>query len=262
MYRLVLAILLFLPAAAHAAAWTQGAGSGQAITSLLFTGAGHSFGADGRAGTPTRFQRMLLQTDTSYGWRDSVTFLVRSETAMVRLGSGAGARSAVSNALEVGARTRLGTGVLRDNDIVSVEGTLRAAGAFNFYASADGQAGGRAGGMRLLYGMPYKLEGRDGFLDVEVGKRWLTPPRPGETAIDLTGGLWLTPADMVMLQNFNLISTSDRRPDMRFRSHKIQASYVRRWSSRWLMQTGAYFSPAGANALQESGLVVSLWANF
>jgi len=262
MYRSALMVLLLLPVQARAAAWTQAAGSGQAIASLLYTDARHSFGGGGRAGTQVRFQRMLLQSDISYGWRDSVTFLVRSETAMVRLGSGSGAASTVSNAIEAGGRARLGTGVLRDDDVLAVEGTLRSAGAFNFSASANGQTGGQGSGLRLLYATPYKLDECDGFLDVELGQRWLTPPRPDETLLDLTAGLWLTPAGMIMLQSFNLISAPARIPYVRLRSHKIQASYVWRMSPRFSLQSGAYFSPAGTNALQESGLVVSLWTNF
>jgi hypothetical protein len=255
-------ILLLLPVQARAAAWTQGAGSGQAITSVLYTDAGHSFGAGGRAGTRTRFQRTLFQGDIAYGWRDGVTFLVRGETAMVRLDDGSGAVSAVSNAIEAGARARLGTDVFSDRDVLAAEATLRSAGAYNFAVSANSQAGGQAGGLRLLYGASYKLAARDGFLDVELGQRWLTPPRPDETVLDLTAGLWLTPDSMVMLQNFNLVGGPARAPYVRFRSRKIQASYVWRMSPRFSLQGGAYFSPAGTNALQESGLVVSLWTDF
>ena len=143
-----------------------------------------------------------------------------------------------------------------------MEATAREAGAFNFSVSENGQAGGQAAGMRILYGAPFKLAGKEGFVDAELAQRWLTPPRPDETAMDLTAGLWLTPVGMIMLQSFNLFSGPARAPYIRFRTHKLQASFVWRWSPRTSFQVGGYFSPAGANALQESGLVASLWTDF
>jgi hypothetical protein len=37
---------------------------------------------------------------------------------------------------------------------------------------------------------------------------------------------------------------------------------VRRLSDRFLVQAGAFFSPAGHNALAEQGLCLSLWSRF
>src|SRR6202012_2390057 len=104
------------------------------------------------------------------------------------------------------ARYRVTTDLLADYDVLSVEGTLRTAGAFNFTVSAHSQAGGRDGGLRVLYGMPFKLDDRDGFLDVEVAERWLSAPRPDESVLDITAGWWLTPSWMLMLQSFNIVS--------------------------------------------------------
>jgi hypothetical protein len=255
-------VLLLVSQPVGAAAWLQPEDHWQAIASAVYTDARHSFGDGARPGSPTLFQRGLLQTDTAYGWDDDLTLLLRTETANVHVHNAASRQNALSNAVEVGARYRLGDGVLTGYDVVSVEGMARAAGAFNFSVSANGHAGGEGGGLRLLYGAPLGLFGRDGFLDVELGQRWLTRARPDETVLDLTAGLWLSPSTMFMLQSFNLISGPAGAPYMRFRSHKVQISHVWRWSPRFSLQSGAYFSLAGANALEESGMVISLWANF
>lgn len=263
MYRLAFGVaVMLLPVPAWAGAWPQEPNSWQAISTVLYTDADHSFGTGARAGTPLRFRRTLLQTDTEYGWSGDLTLFLRTETAFVHLQDAQRMSDTVSNAFEGGARYRLGTGVLGDYDMLSVEAMARTAGAFNFSVSADNAAGGQVGGLRLLYGTPYKLEGRDGFVDVEVGQRWLTRSRPDETVLDLTAGLWLTPASMVMLQNFNVVSGPARLPYVRYRSHKVQLSYVWRFAPGYFVQTGAYFSPAGANALQESGALLSLWTDF
>jgi len=260
--RLVVLFMLAGVDPAHAAAWMRDAGSWQVISSLIYTDARHSFGNGSRAGTPTQFRRALLQTDTEYGWSDALSLFLRTESAFVHVRDAWNRSDAVSNAFEGGFRYHLGDNVLTEYDTLSVEAMARQAGAFNFSVSADGTAGGRAAGLRLLYGLPFKLAGLDGFANAEAGQRWLSAPRPDETVLDLTAGLWLTRRTMVMLQNFNVVSGPARRPYVRYRSHKLQLSYVWRWSPRFALQGGAYFSPAGANALQESGLVLSLWSNF
>jgi hypothetical protein len=240
----------------------QKKGDWQVISSAVFTDAHYSFGDGGKPGSSTLFERGLLQTDTQYGWNNDLTLILRSETANVHVHDASNHISTVSNAVEAGIRYHLRDGVLADYDVLSVEAIGRAAGAFNFSVSADGRAGGEAAGVRLLYGAPFKLLGRDGFVDAEMAQRWLSPPRPDETAVDITAGLWLTSVTMVMLQSFNLFSGPARAPYLRFRTHKLQASWVWHWSPRFSLQAGSYFSPAGANALQENGMVISLWANF
>ena len=114
--------------------------------------------------------------------------------------------------------------------------------------------------MRLLYGTNFKLFGRDGFGDVEVAERVITHPRPDETVLDLTGGIWFGTKTMVMLQSFNVVSGGDAdSPDTYFRTHKIEMSVVRRLSPRWSVQLGAFLSPAGQNSLVEQGITIALW---
>ncbi len=85
-------------------------------------------------------------------------------------------------------------------------------------------------------------------------RRWIAHPRPNETPIDLTAGLWLTKGTMLMAQSFNIVSAGDARPPYAFyRSHKIELSIVERLSRHWLLQSGVFFSPAGQNALVEKG---------
>ncbi len=259
---IVVVALLLLPVPAWGAAWMQKEGSWEIISSAIFTDARHSFGDGSRPGSSMLFERGLLQTDTQYGWNNHLTLILRSETANVHVRDASGRFSTVSNAAEVGMRYHLADDCLTDHDVLSVEAVARTAGAFNFSVSADGRAGGEAAGIRLLYGAPFKFLGRDGFIDAEMAQRWLSPPRPDETALDVTAGLWLTPVTMIMLQSFNLFSGPARMPYIRFRTHKIQASWVWHWSPRFSLQAGSYFSPAGINALQENGMVISLWANF
>lgn len=144
---------------------------------------------------------------------------------------------------------------------MSVAVTGCKAGAFNSAYSANATAGGEDAGVRLLFGSGFQLGRRYGFIDLEAGERWLSHPRPSQTALDLTAGLWLTPRWMLMLQSFNLVSGPARAPHVYFRTHKLEASAVWRMTRRLSVQGGVFFSPAGQNALDERGLCLSLWAD-
>lgn len=261
---LALAMLLALPPGpAMAAAWTQKEDSWQLIGGLILSDADASFDGHGNPSTPASFQRLLFTTDTAYGWDDDLTLVLRSETAYAHIHDGVDV-TAVNTALEAGVRYRLeqGLGLLAADDLVSVEATARTAGAFNFAYSANAGAAGHDAGLRLLYGSGFQWNGRDGFIDVELGQRWLSPPRPDQTALDVTAGLWLDGDWMVMAQSFNTVSGPAAAPYRFFRSHKLQLSGVWKVSPRFSLQAGGFFSPAGLNALDERGLCLSLWARF
>jgi hypothetical protein len=68
---------------------------------------------------------------------------------------------------------------------------------------------------------------------------------------------------MVMAQNFNRIAGAGAIAAYpSFESHKLQFSWVRRMSRHFYLQSGAFFSPAGRNALDERGAVLSVWTRF
>ena len=261
--RAVLALLL-LPCAAQAAAWTQRKGTWQIISSVVASDARRSFDGGGNAVTPALFDRVLLQNDIEYGLLSRVTIFARTETAYVHVRNGSGpALTAQNNAIEGGLRYRLarGLGLVSDYDVLSLEASWRTAGAFNFAYSANADAAGQDYGVRLLYGSGFRLGGRNGFVNMEIGERWLSRPRPDQTAMDLTAGLWLTPRWLVMLQSFNLVSGPAMPPYVEFRTHKLEVSAAYRLTRHLTLQAGAILSPAGRNALDERGLCLSLWAD-
>ena len=68
---------------------------------------------------------------------------------------------------------------------------------------------------------------------------------------------------MVMVQSFNLFAGAGSLTAYApFESHKLQVSWVTRMSRHFWLQSGAFVSPMGHNALQERGLQVSLWTRF
>jgi hypothetical protein len=252
---------LLMPSSAFAGAWTQDEDRWQVIAGTVLSAADHSYNSP----APIRFRRALATTYTEYGLLADLTLFAATETAYVEVQQGSAAPfHDIDNAVEGGARFRFDPWLgLEDVGIFSAEISLRTAGAFNFAVSANRRTGGDGGQLRLLYGRSFKLWARDAFVDVELGRRFLTGPRPDEMPFDVTAGLWLDPGNMVMAQSFSLFGAAGRIAAYpSFESHKLQLSWVRRLSEGFLLQSAAFVSPAGRNALVEQGVCLSLWSRF
>lgn len=258
MVRILAAVFLLVAGAgpAFAGAWTLQRGHWQTFTTTTESEASRSFDSGGGASVPTTFSKLLVQNTFEYGLTGAITLFatpayvearVRTPTVPLTI--------ARDSSIEAGARMML---FARDGRL-SLQVSYKSAGAFDFSVSANKAAGSQVE-LRLLYGTSFKLFGRDGFIDLQAAERWITHPRPDETPIDLTAGLWLTHNTMVMAQSFNIISGGDAEaPYTYYRSHKLELSVVERLSRHWSLQLGVFYSPAGQNALVENGISVSLW---
>lgn len=255
-FALALASMLLNCANAYAGAWTLSKYHWQIFTSATASQADGLFGSDGRPGHPTKFSKLLLQNCLEFGLTDRLTlfaipaFVVANvqtkETKPV---------SARNSSFEGGARFLL----LDSFGVLSVQGSYKTAGAFDLSVSANRQPG-RQIDARLLYGTNFSLFDMSGFADFQIGQRWINRPRPNETPVDLTAGLWVTPSTMVMARSFNVISDGDAiSPYSYYRAHKIEVSVVEKLSKRWSLKVGAFASPAGQNAIVERGIGVALW---
>lgn len=260
MKRRLLCVLLCAPAPALAGAWTMPQGEGQVIAGVTASAADRSFGNT----TSIRFRRILAQTYTEYGWKDGLTLVAETETASVNVTQNGVPYYAQDNAVSAGVRWRAdGTLGLSDWGVFSVEAGFRFAGAFNFAISANRDTGGQGGHVRLLYGNNFRLWDRDGFVSAELGEEFFTGARPNETPLDLTAGLWLGENHLLLAQSFNLYAQKGSIAAYpAFNSHKLELSWVYRWSPRMSLQLGGFFSPAGNNALVEEGAGLSVWRKF
>jgi hypothetical protein len=249
-------LFLFVPEAAIAGAWTQQAHHWQIITSFDFAHALDGYDGKGAAKAPIRFVKLNTRDLVEYGWSDKLTLFAAPEYVVAE-SIWADKAPIVARALsiEAGARYR----VLNSFGVLSVQASYRSSGAFDLSNSRSIDTASIAE-LRVLYGTNFTLLGRNGFGDVELAERDITHPRPNETLLDLTGGLWFGEKTMVMLQSFNVISGGDADPpDTYFRTHKIELSVVRKISATWSVQLGAFVAPAGQNSLVEQGFTLGLW---
>lgn len=237
--------------AAGAGAWTLDHGRVQMASGTTASRASQRFDRNGSPSVKTTFNKLLIENWMEYGVTDADTVFVAPEYVMADMGG----TKYQSASIEAGVRLLL----LSRIGMLSLQTSAKSAGAFDMSTSAGGEAG-RQIELRLLYGTSFKFFGRDGFLDFQAAQRWIERPRPNELDVDATGGFWLTQNNLALLQSFNLVSGGGAQaPYTFYRLHKVQASWVRRITQHWSLQTGYFYSFAGRNIVQEQGFVAQVW---
>ena len=252
-----LALIVAVPTGASAGAWTAPQGSGLLIETLYgWIGDGPTWG-----GNPAvRQSRADAQTYVEYGLTDRIT--VFGQTALEHYALGAPSAN-VYNGLDysdVGLRAKLWSS---GDWVFSGEATAFIPGARDASQPAqEGNTGGAAEG-RLLAGGNFRLGSTPGFVDAELGYRLRTAGPPDEWHGDLTVGFKFTPRVMLMLQNFNTVSTTSANPSFpAWRSSVIEASLVYALDDRWSVQVGLFTTVATANTNSQHGAALALWRRF
>lgn len=249
-----LAFLAFAHAA-EASAWTLDRGDVQVFSGATASRATQKFDSSGTPVGKVVFNKLLVQNWAEYGLTDAVTLFAAPEYVVAETDlNHRGVVSVRSASVEAGARILLLTHI----GMLAVQTSGMSAGAFHM-STAAGEEAGQQFELRLLYGRSFKALDRDAFFDMEAAQRWVSRPRPDEWNIDMTAGLWLTKDTLVMLQTFNMISGDATGACEGYRLHKLQASLVERITSRWSVQGGYFFAPAGRNIVKEQGLVMTIW---
>jgi hypothetical protein len=244
---------------AWAGAWTLDRGQVQVISGATFSRASRRFDGTGKPSQQVVFNKLFVQNSFEYGLTNAVTLYVAPEFVTAQsAGEGQATIRARSAAVEAGVRILLLTRI----GMFSIQGSGKSAGAFDMSVSATKASGSQAE-LRVLYGRNYKLLGLDGFTDLQVAERWIRRPRPNEMTIDATIGLWLTPKTLAMFKSYNIVSGGGgQAPYTFYRMHKLELSVVRRITSKWSLQIGAFASPLGQNIVAEQGIGSALWYRF
>jgi len=261
-----LAALLILPAVtaqAGAAAWTEKRHHWQVFSSFEYGRADKGFDAHGAADAPIKFDKAYTESWAEWGWNDRVTLIVAPEYSIATSSWNGGAPVlATDMGAEAGARWRITDAF----GVLSLQSTLKYAGPYDLSHGpiqkfgSTGRGASRSIETRLLYGTSFEFWGRGGFADIEGAERFISAPRPNETDIDLTAGLWFGKRFLAMAQSFNVISGGEgEAPYTYFRAHKLEISLVACLNARWSVQLGAFAAAAGQNSVTEQGLSLSLW---
>jgi hypothetical protein len=253
---LAIAIGWCLAGAAHAGAWTLDRGHLSAFAGATASRAASFYGDSGVPGGRVVFNKLLSQGWLEYGLTDAVTLFAAPEYTLAQSDAGGSGRQLIrSSSVEAGLRILL----LSRIGMVSVQTSVKSAGAFDMSVSSGGEAG-RQFETRLLYGRSFKLLGKDAFIDVEAAKRWIAKPRPDEWVLDATAGWKATKNNQILVQSFTFATDGAVTPPYRpYALSKVQFSWVHRLSRRWSLQSGYFFSVAGRNIVKETGVVSTVW---
>ena len=249
-------VLLLVADGAHGGAWTL-----DRHKLAIFAGVTASTAAlrYDNSGTPSKhivFNKLLIQDWMEYGLTDTVTVFAAPEYVLAQSDmGGTGAATIRSESVEAGLRILL----LTKLGMLSLQVSGKSAGAFDMSVSSSGEAG-RQFEARLLWGRSFKLLRRDAYVDVEVAKRWIAPPRPDELAFEATAGWHVTPRNLVLVQSFNFMTFGAVKPPYQpYELSKLEFSLVLRLSPRWSLQSGYFLSLTGRNIVKETGVIGTIW---
>lgn len=254
-------IPLLLPlgaSTAHAAAWTQPAGEGQAIVTGVYSHSDKGFDANGQEvdiDDYTKAEAFLL---LEYGITDDLTVMATPSFSHVEVENGDD--STGLGYTELGARYRLAQS---DGGVLSLQASLRLPGKTRRDNNAQIGATDSEIDVRALAGTGFTLGGADGFVDLQAGYRFRTGGPPNEYRLDATVGI--RPDEKVLLlgQSFNVVS--DGSGSGVFGKHRYSNLYVSGVydiDRKWSVQVGALGTLSGRNALRERGLLAAVWRRF
>lgn len=254
-----LAAVVLSAGIAHAGAWTEPAGRGQAIFSIATMEGADGFAADGGAVGLPPYRKLDATTLIEYGWTDWLTLIADPEllsvtTAMPHAVYDGFGQSAA------GARLRLWHNA---DAVLSLQGTVALPGTSRLANPAQLGAADVQTDWRVLYGKSFSLGRWTGFTDMEFGYRTRAGAPADEVHLDVTLGVRPMPRLTLMLQSFTTATVGPARaPFLPGRWTKLEASVVYDITRHWSVQAGALTTVLGVNALRERGFVAAIWRRF
>ena len=241
-----------LPEHAHAGAWTQDPGRGQAITGMTFSRASKSFDSSGDARSAPEFRKEDYEIYAEYGLRPAITALFH--TRLTHLHADASSTVTGMGETEFGLRQRLWT---KGRQVFSVQGTLLAPG------NSVLTSGGLDGEIRVLYGAGFDVLKKPAFIDIEFAYRGRAHGFRDELRPDVTIGVQATPRWMLLAQSFNTVTIGEGRTNVfQGRQSKVELSAVWSLNKRVSLQVGGLATVAGTDVPAERALVSALWYSF
>ncbi len=258
--RLIGLVLLIVPGAAWAGAWTLPFGQGQVTISGLVSEATRAY--DGaRDGQPTpRYRKFETQALIEYGLSDTFTLMLAPGLQHIDIAAPTDARRSGVGYTEFGGRYRI---LQLDGWVFSAQTLLRVPGTSQ---SSNPAAIGYTDpevDMRALAGKSFTLGGLPAFVNFEAAHRFRAGEPPNEFRLDATFAIQPAPRWWLLTQSFNVISEGEGGPQFpSYDYSKLQLSAVYELSKLWSVQFGGYATVSGRNALKENGLVFGLWRKF
>lgn len=242
---------------AHAGAFVLEPGEAKLFATAFAMSGDQYFDADGDLRKRERFKKRELQLYGEFGLLDGVTlFGAGGLQRIVARDRGRHVREGVARS-ELGLRARV---LQRDGWIVSVQGSGLIAGAkgkgdIAVIGETDDQAD-----LRLLAARSFEIAGKPAFLDLAAGYRARSGDPADEARLEATLGVRPVEPLLLMAQSFSTIGLSRWRGPYRLkqRIHKLQAAAMYDVSTSVSLVAAGFFTPAGRDALEETGATLGV----
>lgn len=252
------ALTCALAGQAHASAWPQKQGEGQAILTGVTSHSDKGFDSSGNTVDINDYDKDEAYLLVEYGVTDDLTVLATPSYSHVNVENGD--KTSGLGYTELGARYRLGK---TDASVFSVQGSVRLPGKKRRDSIAQVGATDSEIDLRALAGTAFKLGGADAFADFQAGYRIRNGQPPNEFRYDASFGIRPTPRLLLVAQSFNVVSDGNGRGIFaKYRYSNLYASAIYDVTPKWSVQAGVLGTVAGRNALRERGLLIGLWRRF
>ena len=252
--------VLGTPTAAFAGAWTLPDGTGQWLATFAGATSTSAFDSGGRLASTPRYDKLDADVLVEYGVTDRLTAIFQTGLQHIDIASPIDASRTGLDYTDFGARYEFWQAdgwVVSGQALVEIPGTTdRSNPAAIGYTDFEAD-------LRLLVGKGFMLGTMPAFVDVEIAQRQRGDGAPNEFRADGTFGVQVLPQWLVLAQSFNVISEGTGSPVFgSYNYEKLQLSAVYSLTTSWAIQGGGYTTYAGSNALQENGLIFSVWHKF
>ncbi len=237
------------------------AGKGQSISSFTWQGTTRGFDGKGKANVDLSFQKYENSIYIEYGLSDNWTLVARPAFQTVRLRTGDIVDEADGlGATELSIRRALGN--VGEWVVSAQTGAFIPGRVENGFNKPLGQRG-LDWEIRALAGRSFRVAGRPGFVDFQLGFRERAQGSGNEIRLDSTYGMMATPKLQFLLQSFIVVGIpSSRRAIKTNDSLKTQIGGVWHFNN----DTGAQLSLArtliGRNVVRDTGVTLSWWKRF
>lgn len=233
------------------------------ISTLTFSRADDRFDGSGDLRGASDFRKLEFSPFVQYGLTRDAMLVVQPSVQRLSADRGGG-RTDVTTGLhdtEVGVRFPLRR--FEDGSILSVQPLVRLPLGYDPDDEPALGSGHPDGELRLLAGTNLSVAGYPAFADGQVAYRARLGDPADEMRLDLTLGATVADGWLVLAQSLNTVGVGAAGgADEKFRSHKLQASVVRRLTEDVSVQVGAFRTVAGARTGRETAVLLSLWWAF
>lgn len=250
-----------LTSPAYAGAWPQTKDTTQVIVSLTHSLAHRQFDSSRNAVSRGRIRKIETQLYAEHGLTERITLLgqVARSTDQAEAFDVHFTQSEFRR-IEAGARAHLFTW---NNALYSIDGLASLHPAFEGTDPAASESGDVDYEVGMTTGASTTILGYEAFNENRVAYRYRPGSRPAETRIDITLGVRLEDDWLAMLKSNTQRSVGNTiSPLGHYWSTKGELSIVHTLQPGFAIETAAFRTLRGKNALKETGLKVAFWYQF